>query len=117
MTEGTRPDSDHAPGAAGRAGDSGAAKGRAAKTRNSAAFRTLLAGAIVLALLLIFILENTQDVKVSYLGTHGHLPLGVALLLAAVAGAILIGLVALVRILQLRRRARRRSAAATGTRH
>ena len=38
--------------------------------------------AVVLLLLLIFILQNGTQVSVSYLGAHGHLPLGVALLLA-----------------------------------
>src|ERR1039457_238645 len=39
--------------------------------------------AVVLLLLLIFILENGQRVDIGYFGAHGHLPLGVALLLAA----------------------------------
>ncbi len=43
--------------------------------------------AIVLLLLLIFIVENGNSVGVSYFGAHGHLPLGAALVLAAVCGA------------------------------
>jgi putative membrane protein len=74
------------------------------RTRASGAYKSLLAGAIVLALLLIFILENTRSVKISYLGTSEHMALGVALLLAAVAGALLVGVVGSVRMLQLRRR-------------
>jgi uncharacterized integral membrane protein len=61
---------------------------------------------VVLILLLVFILENTQSVKVSYFGAGGHLPLGVALLLAAVGGALLVGLVGAARVLQIRRRVR-----------
>src|SRR3954468_16223607 len=57
------------------------------RTRPSGAWTGVVAGAVLLLLLLIFILENTQRVKVSYLGVDGHLSLGVALLLAAVAGA------------------------------
>ena len=60
-------------------------------------------------LLLVFILENTQRVDVTYFGASGHLPLGVALLLAAVAGALLVGVVGAGRILQLRRRIHSRS--------
>ena len=71
------------------------------------ALASLMAGVIVLALLLVFILENTQRVKISFFGASGHLPLGVALLIAAVAGALLVGIVASVRIVQLRRRAKR----------
>jgi lipopolysaccharide assembly protein A len=89
-------------------GEPSAAAPKVTKTRAAGAYKSLLGGAIVLALLLIFILENTRDVKVSYLGASGHLPLGVALLLAAVGGALLLGLVGTVRILQLRRRIRRR---------
>jgi len=78
------------------------------RTRISAAFSTLVAGAIILILLLIFILENTQSVKVSYLGAGGHIPLGVALLLSAVGGALLTGILGAARIAQVRRHARRR---------
>jgi putative membrane protein len=63
--------------------------------------------AIVLLLLLIFILENGQQAGISYFGAHGHLPLGVALLLSAVAGALLVLIPGSARIIQLRRTARR----------
>lgn len=63
--------------------------------------------AVILLLLLIFILQNGTDVSVSYLGMHGHLPLGVALLLAAVCGVLLVVLAGAARIGQLRATARR----------
>lgn len=63
--------------------------------------------AVILLLLLIFILQNNTDVSVSYLGMHGHLPLGVALLLAAVCGILLVVLAGTARIGQLRATARR----------
>jgi uncharacterized integral membrane protein len=63
--------------------------------------------AVVLLLLLIFILENGQKVKVSFFGAAGHLPLGVALLLAAVLGVLLVVIPGTGRILQLRMTARR----------
>jgi uncharacterized integral membrane protein len=68
----------------------------------------LIAGAIVLILLLVFILENTQSVKISYFGASAHIALGVALLIAAIGGALLLGVVGTARILQLRRHVRRR---------
>ena len=77
------------------------------RTRTSAAFKGFAAGAVVLLLLLIFILENTQRVKISYFGASGHLALGVALLLAAVGGALLVAILGAARISQLRRHARR----------
>jgi lipopolysaccharide assembly protein A len=63
--------------------------------------------AVILLLLLIFILQNGQKVDISYLGAHGHLPLGVALLLAAVCGILLVVLAGTARISQLRATARR----------
>jgi uncharacterized integral membrane protein len=58
--------------------------------------------AVILLLLLIFILQNGQKVDISYMGAHGHLPLGVALLLAAVCGVLLVVLAGTARISQLR---------------
>jgi uncharacterized integral membrane protein len=63
--------------------------------------------AVVLLLLLIFILENGQKIKVSFFGAGGHLPLGVALLLAAALGVLLVVIPGTGRILQLRMAARR----------
>jgi len=63
--------------------------------------------AVILLLLLIFILQNGRTVDVSYMGAHGHLPLGVALLLAAVCGVLLVVLAGAARISQLRTVARR----------
>ena len=74
--------------------------------------------ALILLLLLIFILENGQRVSISYFGAHGHLPLGVALLLAAVLGVLLVVIPGTGRIIQLRitaRRHRHLDASATAT--
>ena len=63
--------------------------------------------ALILSLLLVFILENSQSIQISYFGAHGHLPLGVALLFAAVLGILLAAVPGTWRIIQLRRDARR----------
>ncbi len=63
--------------------------------------------AVVLLLLLIFILENGQRANISFFGAHGHLPLGVALLLGAVLGVLLVVIPGTGRIIQLRMVARR----------
>ncbi len=76
-------------------------------TRTGTAFKSLIAGAIVLILLLVFILENTKSVKIAYFGAGFQLPLGVALLLAAIGGALLAGILGTARILQLHRHVRR----------
>lgn len=76
-------------------------------TRLSGTWVAVIGSAIVLLLLLIFILQNQHTVDVSYFGASGHLPLGVALLLAAVAGILLTALAGSARIMQLRATARR----------
>jgi uncharacterized integral membrane protein len=63
--------------------------------------------AIVLLLLLIFVLQNGQSAKISFTGAHGNVPQGVALLLAAVFGILLVALPGTARIVQLRIRDRR----------
>ena len=77
-------------------------------TKTGIAFSALIAGAIVLIVLLVFILENTASVRISFFGASGQLPLGVALLLAAIGGALLTGIVGAARIVQLRRHVKRR---------
>ncbi len=62
----------------------------------------LVAFAVVLLLLMIFILQNGQRSDVYFLGAHGHLPVGVALLLSTIFGVLLIALPTTVRVLQLR---------------
>lgn len=67
----------------------------------------LVLAAVVLIFLLIFIIQNNVPVVITFLGFTGTLPSGVALLLSAVAGALLVAIPGSGRILQLRRAARR----------
>ena len=76
-------------------------------SRTGAAWVALIVAAIVFVFLLIFVVQNPGDVQVRYLWFEGTLSLGVAMLFAAVAGALTAGLLGTVRILQLRSRARR----------
>jgi lipopolysaccharide assembly protein A len=80
---------------------------RIRRTRAGAAWVGAAIFAVILLLLLIFILENGHTVAISFLGARGHLPLGAALLLAAVLGVLLVAIPGTVRILQLRITARR----------
>ena len=77
------------------------------RTRTSGLWVSIGFFAVVLLLLLIFILQNGAEVDISYMGAHGHLPLGVALLLSAVCGVLLVVLAGAARISQLRTVARR----------
>lgn len=67
----------------------------------------LIVAAVILVLLLVFVLQNSQTVRVDYFGFTGQLPLAVAILLGVAAGALLVALPGTVRILQLRKAARR----------
>jgi uncharacterized integral membrane protein len=58
----------------------------------------------VLVFLLAFIIQNSRSVKVSFFTVNVNMPLGVALLLAAVGGVLLAEIVASLRIWQLRHR-------------
>jgi lipopolysaccharide assembly protein A len=80
---------------------------RIRRTRASGTWAAVVCFAVVLLLLLIFILQNSHAVDLSFFGAHGHLPLGVAMLLAAVCGVLLVALPGVARIVQLRVTARR----------
>lgn len=77
------------------------------RTRTGGVWVASVLFALVLLLLLIFILENGQRASISYFGAHGHLPLGVALLFAAVLGILMVVIPGTARIVQLRIAARR----------
>ncbi|WP_233434366.1 LapA family protein [Nocardia yamanashiensis] len=74
-------------------------------TRTGRVWLALASGALMLIVLLIFILQNTQRVVISFLGWDFEWPLGVALLFAAIAGILLMALAGGARIWQLRRAA------------
>jgi len=67
----------------------------------------LIAGIAALTVVLIFIIQNAHTVDISFLGAHLRLSLAVALLLAAVAGALMMAAAGTARITQLRRIMRR----------
>jgi uncharacterized integral membrane protein len=96
---------DSAPPAAGPAAPE---RAKLARTRIGGIWVAVVIAALVLVFLLIFILQNPTRVSVFFLGAAGTLPLGVAMLFAAIAGALLVALIGSARILQLRHTARRR---------
>jgi uncharacterized integral membrane protein len=76
-------------------------------TRASATWTALAIGLALLVVVLVFILENLQDVKVSFFSVHWRIPLALDLLLAAVLGGLIVFAAGAVRLLQLRMHARR----------
>jgi uncharacterized integral membrane protein len=77
------------------------------RSRSGGLWVGLILSALVLLFLLVFILQNGAPVQISFFALEGSLPVGVALLLAAIAGILLVAIPGSVRILQLRRAARR----------
>lgn len=73
----------------------------------------MVIGVVLLVLLLIFFVQNTHTTRIEFLGARGQVPVAVAMLGAAVVGALAVLAVGLGRTLQLRRAARasRRQAA------
>jgi lipopolysaccharide assembly protein A len=76
-------------------------------TRTSMVWTMVGIGVVLLVAILVFILQNSQRVRMQFLMVDGTLPLGVALLFAALLGALLVLVAGAARVLQLRVVARR----------
>ena len=76
---------------------------RVPRTRTGAAWFGICATAVAFLALIIFMLQNTRSVEVTYLWMHGTLPLALALLIAGVGVTLLAMAVGVARITQLRR--------------
>lgn len=76
-------------------------------TRAAALWSSLILGFLILIVLLIFITQNTASTEFAFLSWHWRLPLGVAILLAAVGGGLITALVSAARMFQLRRAAKK----------
>lgn len=77
-----------------------------AKVRGSLAGGTwvaLIFGTLLMIVLLIFILQNQQQVDLNLFAWSFQVPAGVGFLLAAIAGALIMAIVGGVRMLELRR--------------
>ncbi|MGW5383060.1 lipopolysaccharide assembly protein LapA domain-containing protein [Nocardia sp. NPDC003963] len=77
------------------------------KSRVGNAWIALIVAALLGIVLLIFILQNSENADVEMLFWNFSLPLGVTILLSVIAGALVMALVGGVRIVQLRRAAHR----------
>ena len=82
-------------------------KGRVKRTRAATAWASAVALAVVTILFVIFIVQNSQSVVIDFLWMSGDISAAAALLIAAVAGALLVAIPAGVRITQLRHSLRR----------
>jgi uncharacterized integral membrane protein len=76
-------------------------------TRAAALWSAMIGGFLILILLLVFILQNTGSASIHLFAWQWNLPVGVAILLAAVCGGLLTVAAGTTRIIQLRRAAKR----------
>lgn len=67
----------------------------------------IAAGVLLAAVLIVFLLSNTDPVEVAFLGFKGELPLAIALLIAVIAGTVIALVLAAARATRLRYQARR----------
>src|SRR3990170_5983792 len=80
-----------------------AAGNRVPRTRTGATWIGICAAALLSVVLIVFMFQNTGNVRVDFLWMDGSLPLALALLIAAVGAALLTMVVGAARIAQLRR--------------
>ena len=85
---------------------------KAPHTRTGSAWALAVAGSVGLLLMLVFIFQNSQRAELNFLWLQGQPPVGAALLLAAVIGALIVTCLGAGRLLQhrLAERRHRRSA-------
>ena len=106
-TDPQSPSSARPAGSAGSTPPARPAGNSPALTRLSAAWVATAVALLLLVLLIIFILQNPARVEVHFLGLAGSVPLGMAMLMAAVVGGLAVAVAGVGRITQLRMNARR----------
>ncbi|HZO64433.1 MAG TPA: lipopolysaccharide assembly protein LapA domain-containing protein [Kribbellaceae bacterium] len=73
------------------------------RTRTGAAWMSICAAAVGFVVLIVFMLQNTGSVQVSFLWMDGSVPLALALFIAGVGAAIVAMTIGVARMTQLRR--------------
>ncbi|MBN9376526.1 MAG: LapA family protein [Cellulomonas sp.] len=74
------------------------------RTRAGSVWTVVGVAVVVLALLVVFLLQNTEPVAVSFLGAHGTAPLALMLLIAGVGVAVIALTIGFLRSESQRRR-------------
>lgn len=67
----------------------------------------LIVGALLLIVLIVFILQNQQEVEITFLQWTVHFPAAIAYLISAITGALIMALVGGWRIIELRRQVKK----------
>lgn len=82
-------------------------RGHVRATKVSGVWIGLIATALFVILLVIFIAQNSHRVAIHFFGWHGQFSLALTILLAAVVGLLLVAIPGSLRIMQLRRALRK----------
>lgn len=99
--QGTAPATGQAPAAA--------TQQSAQRTRAASFWVSVVVTALIFIALIIFLAQNGREISIHFLAWKGHISQAVALLIAAVCGALLVAIPASVRVVQLRLGLRRTS--------
>jgi len=83
-------------------------------TRARAVWAATGVALLLLILLIVFMLQNSTKVDVHFLGMSGSIPLGMAVLIAAVGGGVVVAIAGIARVTELRMGARRSRRGTTG---
>lgn len=81
----------------------------AGNSRTARAWTAWIIGAIILIFLLVFIIQNSSEARFQFITWHFSLPLGVAVLLAAIIGALVTALIGGARMYQMRRAVKKKN--------
>ncbi len=107
------PDEPREPGEAEPSPDAGVetiAELAVPKSRAARAWKGLVPALVFAAVMVVFVVQNLQKVKVSFLVFSGRFALALALLVAAALGALVVFCLGSVRIAQFRKAFRRHQA-------
>jgi uncharacterized integral membrane protein len=88
-------------------GEQDAPEMRVQRTRTGSALVATVLGLVLALLMLVFVLQNSERQQYEFLWTDFSLPSGVAMLVAAIVGGLVVALIGLSRIIQIRLAARR----------
>jgi uncharacterized integral membrane protein len=80
---------------------------RVTRTRTGSALVATVLGLVLALLMLVFVVQNGERQQYEFLWTDFSLPSGVAMLVAAIVGGLVVALIGLGRIVQIRLAARR----------
>ena len=108
-TQQTDPTQRQEPTSADKDADLAQLKGGAGMSAGM--WASLILGAVIVVLLLIFILQNNGPADFQYFGWQFQLPLGIAMLFAAIGGIFIAGIIGSVRIFVLNRKLKKISKA------